>query len=236
MNRSTPAGPAASVLIVSGLKREAAILAGPGRLAICGDASTLRAKLAELTCQPIILVISWGVCGGLDPRLRPGDLILGAEVVSAEGRINTDEAVTSSLAQRLIDAGARVAVERVAGASSPVSTARAKAELRLATGAAAVDMESLTAGRFALERRTPFAILRAVADPADRDLPPLVLSAVNSDGRINAAAVLGDLVRSPGQLTGLVAAARDSRAAFRALSRCRGLLPGLFLGLGPANL
>jgi adenosylhomocysteine nucleosidase len=236
MNRSTPPGPAASVLIVSGLKREAAILAGPGRLAICGDASTLRAKLAELTCQPIILVISWGVCGGLDPRLRPGDLILGAEVVSAEGRINTDEAVTSSLAQRLIDAGARVAVERVAGVSSPVSTARAKAELRLATGAAAVDMESLIAGRFALERRTPFAILRAVADPADRDLPPLVLSAVDSDGRIKAAAVLGDLVRSPGQFTGLVAAARDGRAAFRALSRCRGLLPGLFLGLGPANL
>jgi adenosylhomocysteine nucleosidase len=236
MNRSTPAGPAASVLIVSGLKREAAILAGPGRLAICGDASTLRAKLAELPCQPIILVISWGVCGGLDPRLRPGDLILGAEVVSAEGRINTDEAVTSSLAQRLIDAGARVAVERVAGVSSPVSTARAKAELRLATGAAAVDMESLIAGRFALERRTPFAILRAVADPADRDLPPLVLSAVDSDGRIKAAAVLGDLVRSPGQFTGLVAAARDGRAAFRALSRCRGLLPGLFLGLGPANL
>ena len=236
MNRSTPAGPAASVLIVSGLKREAAILAGPGRLAICGDASTLRAKLAELADQPIVLVISWGVCGGLDPRLRPGDLILGAEVVSAEGRINTDEAVTSSLAQRLIDAGARVAVERVAGVSSPVSTARAKAELRLATGAAAVDMESLIAGRFALERRTPFAILRAVADPADRDLPPLVLSAVDSDGRIKAAAVLGDLVRSPGQFAGLVAAARDSRAAFRALSRCRGLLPGLFLGLGPANL
>ena len=236
MNRSTPAGPAASVLIVSGLKREAAILADRGRLAICGDASTLRAKLAELTRQPITLVISWGVCGGLDPRLRPGDLILGAEVVSAEGRINTDEAVTSSLAQRLMDAGAHVAVERVAGVSSPVSTARAKAELRLATGAAAVDMESLIAGRFALERRTPFAILRAVADPADRDLPPLVLSAVDSDGRINAAAVLGGLVRSPGQFTGLVAAARDSRAAFRALSRCRGLLPGLFLGLGPANL
>jgi len=236
MKGSTPAAPAASVLIVSGLKREAAILAGPGRLAICGDVSTLRAKLAELTCHPIILVISWGVCGGLDPRLRPGDLILGAEVVSAEGRINTDEAVTSSLAQRLTDAGARVAVERLAGVSSPVSTAHAKAELRLATGAAAVDMESLIAGRFALERRTPFAILRAVADPADRDLPPLVLGAVASDGRINAAAVLGDLVRSPGQFTALVAAARDGRAAFRALSRCRGLLPGLFLGLGPANL
>jgi hopanoid-associated phosphorylase len=234
MTPSTHAAPDASLLIVSGLKREAAIMAGPGRVAICGDAATLRARLSEF--GNVSLVISWGLCGGLDPQLRPGDLILGAEVVSADGRIATDQAVTSSLAQRLIDAGARVAVERVAGVSDPVSTARAKAELRRATGAAAVDMESLTAGRFALELRTPFAILRAVADPADRDLPPLISSAVGADGRINTAAVAGELVRSPGQFAGLVGAARDSRAAFRSLGRCRGLLPGLFLGLRPANL
>ena len=97
-------------------------------------------------------------------------------------------------------------------------------------------MESLTAGRFAVERRTPFVILRAVADPADRDLPPLIFQAVDSDGRINIAAVVGELLRSPGQLAGLVATALDSRVAFRALSRCRGLLPGLFFGFGPANL
>jgi hypothetical protein len=48
MEPSTLAAPAAGVLIVSGLKREAAILAGAGRLAIYGDAATLRARLAEL--------------------------------------------------------------------------------------------------------------------------------------------------------------------------------------------
>jgi hypothetical protein len=232
----TPAAPAASVLIVSGLQREAAILVGPGRLAIFGDAPTLRAGLAELADIRFNLVISWGVCGGLDPRLRPGDLVLGADVVSADGSLGTDGAVTSSLAQRLFNSGARVAVERVAGAAAPVLSPRAKAELRSATGAAVVDMESQLAGRFALERRTPFAILRAVADPANRGLPPLVAKAVHADGRINVAAVFGELVRSPGQFTVLVGAARDSRAAFRALSRCRGLLPGLFLGLGPPDL
>ena len=97
-------------------------------------------------------------------------------------------------------------------------------------------MESLTAGRFALERRAPFAILRAVADPADRDLPPLVLKAVDCDGRIDGVAVIGELIRFPGQLAGLIAAARDSRAAFRALDRCRGLLPSLFLSLGLAHV
>ncbi len=225
-----------SVLIVSGLKREAAILSGPGRLAICGDGPTLRARLAKLSDTPLDLVVSWGVCGGLDPRLRPGDLILGSDVVSSEGGVGADEAVASSLARRLTDAGTGVTVERVAAVSSPVSTARAKADLRVAAGAAAVDMESLIAGRFADERRTPFAILRAVADPAERNLPPLLLDAVDADGRIKAATLFGKLVRSPGQLAGLVAAARDGQAAFRTLSRCRGLLPGLFVGLGPANL
>ena len=48
MNGSTPAAPAASVLFVSGLKREAAMMAGPGRRAICGDGPTVEAKLTEL--------------------------------------------------------------------------------------------------------------------------------------------------------------------------------------------
>ena len=228
--------PSASVLIVCGLKREAAILAGPGRTTLCGDASTLRATLAEAASLTPSLVVSWGLCGALDPRFRPGDLILGAEVVSGEGAVRADEAVTSSLAQRLRSAGAHVVVERLAASDAPVLSAAAKAELRRATGAAGVDMESLIAGQFALKQQVPFAILRAVADPAERDLPPLVLRAVDSDGGVDAAAIIKELIRSPSQFAGLRALAADSGAAFRALKRCRGLLPGLFFGLGAADL
>ena len=181
-------------------------------------------------------MVSWGLCGGLDPRLRPGDLLLGVEVLSDQGAVKTDEAITSSLARRLASPGARVVVERLAASDAPVLTAAAKAELRHATGAAGVDMESLIAGQYALEQRTPFAIVRAVADPAERDLPPLVLKAVDSDGGIDALAVIGELIRSPRQLAGLSALAADSSAAFQALKRCRSLLPGLFLGLGAADV
>ena len=182
------------------------------------------------------MVVSWGLCGALDPRFRPGDLILGAEVVSGGGAVRADEAVTSSLAQRLGGAGARVVVERLAASDAPILTAAAKAELRRATGAVAVDMESLIAGQYALKQRIPFAILRAVADPAERDLPPFVLKAVDSDGGVDTVAIIGALIRSPSQFAGLRALAADSRAAFRALKRCRSLLPGLFLGLGPADV
>ncbi len=218
------------------MQREASILAGPGRTTLCGDAPTLRARLAEAASLKPSLVVSWGLCGGLDPRLRPGDLILGSEIVSNEGAVRTDEAVTASLAQRLRDAGAGVVVERLAVSDAPVVTIAAKAELRRAIEAAAVDMESLIAGQYALKQRVPFAILRSVADPAERDLPPLVLKAVDSNGRINAIAVIGELIRSPGQFAGLRALAADSRAAFQSLKRCRSLLPGLFLGLGTADV
>ena len=230
--------PPANVLIVSGLKREAAIWAGPGRTALCGDASTLSAKLAGLAAAELgpSLVVSWGLCGGLDPHLRSGDLVLGAEVVSDDGAIRTDEAITSMLAHRLVGAGCRVAVERMAAARAPVLTPSAKTDLRQTTGAAGVDMESLIAGRYALERGIPFVIVRAVSDPAERDLPSLVLKAVDSDGGINVAPIIRELIRSPWQLTGLRAAARDSRAAFQTLERCRSLLSGLFLGLGPADV
>jgi hopanoid-associated phosphorylase len=226
----------ANILIICGLKREAAIMSGPGRTTLCGGASVLRAGLAKAASLRPSLVVSWGLCGGLDPRLRPGDLILGAEVVSNEGAVRSDEAATTSLARRLLDAGARVAIERLAASDAPVVTAAAKADLRRATEAAAVDMESLIAGQYAQRQRAPFAILRAVADPAERDLPPLALKALDSYGRINAQAVIRELVRSPVQFAGLSALATDSRAAFRALKRCRGLLPGLFLGLGAADL
>jgi adenosylhomocysteine nucleosidase len=228
--------PSASVLIVCGLKREAAILAGPGRTTLCGDASTLRLRLAEAASLKPSLMVSWGLCGALDPRFRPGDLVLGAEVVSGGGAVRADEAVTSSLAQRLGGAGVRVVVERLAASDAPILTAAAKAELRRATGAVAVDMESLIAGQYALKQRIPFAILRAVADPAERDLPPLVLKAVDSDGGVDTVAIIGALIRSPSQFAGLRALATDSGAAFRALKRCRSLLPGLFLGLGPADV
>jgi len=227
--------PSANVLIVCGLKREAAILSGPSRTALCGDAPTLRARLAEAPRLKPSLVVSWGLCGGLDPRLRPGDLILGAEVVSDRGAVKTNEAVTASLAERLAVAGAGVVVERLAAAEAPVMTAAAKAVLRRTTGAAGVDMESLIAGQYALRERIPFAILRAVADPAERDLPPLALKAMTADGGIRVQAIIGGLIGSPWRLADLRALAADSRAAFRALKRC-GLLPGLFLGLGAADV
>jgi len=181
------------------------------------------------------MVVSFGVCGGLDPTLRRGDIVLGTEVVSGGESVTTDAALTQALERRLNDGGERAIRGKVAAADAPVLTAEQKSALRNATGAVAVDMESLAAGRFAKARGAPFAILRAVSDPADRDLPPFVLAAVGPAGGVSVSAVIGQLIRSPGELRGLIAAAVDSAAAFRVLRRC-GSLGGLFSDLVPPHL
>ena len=233
----TPAAPAVSVLIVSGLKREAAILSGPGRLAICGDGPTLRARLAKLADTPIDLVVSWGVCGGLDPRLRPGDLILGSDVVSSEGGVGADEAVASSLARRLTDAGARVTVERVAAVSSPVSTARAKADLRIADrsgGGRHGKPDRRPFRRSNGGRPSPFCARSPIRRNATCRRSCLTLSTPTAGSRPPPSSGSSSALpaSSPGSSRRLATAGPRSGA----LSRCRGLLPGLFLGLGPANL
>jgi len=103
------------------------------------------------------------------------------------------------------------------GGGEIVPSAAAKRALWQRTGAAAVDLESGAVARAAL----PFAALRAVCDPAERDLPAAALIPL-VDGKIALGAILAELARHPGQLPGLIALARDARLAKTAL---RGFAP-----------
>jgi hopanoid-associated phosphorylase len=227
------ASPSSQLLFISGLQREAAIARAADALAICGNHETLRAKLTEMA-TPFRLTISFGLCGGLDPALRSGDIVIGTSVLAGGAAVMADESVARELVARLRAAGERVSLGVVAGVEAPVLTKLAKAELRNATMAVAVDMESHLAGRLAADRTSPFAILRVVSDPAGRDLPPLVTKAVRADGSVDLGAVALAAIHSPEETPGLIATARDSAIAFRALRRCR-RLPGLFSGLGLAH-
>jgi hypothetical protein len=122
------------------------------------------------------------------------------------------------------------------GADAPVASVAAKSALYAATRAAAVDMESAAVARAAARHGLPFAILRAIADPAQRPLPPAALVAMRADGGVDLAAVLGALARSPGQLPALVRLGLDSRRAFSSLVRARALLGADFASIDLGDL
>ena len=161
--------------------------------------------MERLRRRGVSALISFGLAGGLDPALQPGALIVPRAVVLGATRWEADPTLSA-----LLGGGTG---HVVVGGGEVVVTAAAKAVLRRATGADAVDLESAAVARVGL----PFAVLRAVCDPADRDLPHAAVVALDAEGRIGALRVTLAAVTHPRELPGLVRLGADAAWARRAL-------------------
>jgi adenosylhomocysteine nucleosidase len=218
--------PTAPVLAVTGLARERRMAAGEGVEAVGagGNPHRLRQLLDARVPPGCRAVISFGIAGGLDPSLRPGDVVVGTGVVGEDGRRAADLDLSAALLNALSGIGPRVIPADLAGVDTAVLAVDGKTELRAATGAAAVDMESHVAASFAGRHGLPFAALRVICDPADQALPAFAAQALTADGEPDIAAVFFAFARGRARLGDLMRLARDSNAAFAALGRCRARL------------
>jgi adenosylhomocysteine nucleosidase len=221
-----PLPPRQPVLVVTGMAAEARLAAGPGVTTVMagGNPARLRSLLHARVQPDCRAVISVGIAGGLDPSLRPGDVIVATGVAAADRRHAASPTLAHRLAARLSDHPKRVIMAELAGVDSAVVTPSAKRALRNATGALAVDMESHVAAAFAAHHGLPFAAVRVVCDPAHRGLPELVATAVRPDGEVSLCGVARSLWQRPMQLFAMPRLARDAAEGFRALRMCRELL------------
>jgi len=215
--------------IVTGLATEAAIveqaalgLGRPRPRLACAGADMRRAQAAaeRLLRQGARHLVSFGLCGGLDPTLRPGDLVLAEEVVFADGRrLACDAARREALAARLAAAGIASVAGRLLAHHEIVEGAAEKRRLFETTGAHAVDTESGGVARAAQTGKVGFLVIRAVADPARRRLPQAALAATDEDGKVQLGALLAALCRRPWEAVLLPSLARDAARAKRTLTR-----------------
>lgn len=194
------------VLVVVGMRMEAALLPPDVAVVVGTDPGRLEAAAAGASA-----ILSFGICGGLDGALPVGALI-SATRVRGRGAYAADPGWSLALARAT---GARPGI--LAGATVPARDPAAKARLRGATDALAVDLESEAAAACAHLHRLPFAALRAVADTAADTLPRAALEGLRDDGRVAPGRVLLALLRRPGELPALVTVARRTRIALRAL-------------------
>jgi hopanoid-associated phosphorylase len=202
------------LVVVVGMVREARIVSGEGVTVLIGggQSARLRHNLERAIVAGAAAVVSFGLCGALHPDLDAGDIIVESD----------DPAWLGRLRSALPDAHAG----RMLGGDRMVASAREKTRLLHESGADAVDMESHILTACAQRADVPYAIVRAVSDPADRALPTSAMAGMKPDGQTNVAGVVAALARRPWELPALLRTAREAQRAFVALERAR-------LALGP---
>ncbi len=202
--------------IITGFDAEARILAALSPLVGCAGGSALRAQslAAQFADQGAEALLSCGIAGGLDPELPTGAVVLGRKVRSVHGLLHANDALSDALAARLPGAVQGIVAASDAVIDSPI----AKRSLHHSYGALAVDMESFGLGRAALDLGIPFAILRVVADPANRALPPAALVGMDEEGKVRPWRVIRSLAANPLQLPSLIRVALDTQTALSALA------------------
>ena len=214
------------VIVVTGMAFEARIARGKGvEVVYAARADLLERALSEAVARGCSGIVSFGTAGGLAPDLEPGALIV-AEAVEGPfgfGRLETDRAWADRLAAAL-SAGplaARLRRGLMAAVTAPLVSADDKRVLHRSTGALAVDMESHIAGATAAAHGLPFAVCRAVVDPAWRTLPSAATAGLRDDGTTALGPILRELLRQPSQLGALIQVAVDARAARTSLVQAR---------------
>jgi adenosylhomocysteine nucleosidase len=164
-------------------------------------------------------LISWGVAGGLDPKLAAGTLVLPEAVISPEGRLLPTaqawrERVQAALAVRHAVCGGKLLTCR-----EPLGSTAAKARAFHETSAVAVDMESSAVAEVAASQRLPFIAVRAIVDTAHDVVPRAALMAAGAGSvSLRVGRLLSALAGAPSELPALVRLAGQYRAARRTLS------------------
>ncbi len=178
------------------------------------------ARLVELG---VAALVSWGCAAALDPRLRPGALVLPKSILGAAGgehAIDTEwrGRLARALSQTLpIHAGALIESEWI------IPSGVEKQALFAGTGAVAADMESAAVARAAHSRGLPFLAVRTIADSAAMRLPDAVTAALSPRGDIVLAKLLSHSLRHPAQFIELARLSRAFGAATATLRRVRNL-------------
>lgn len=205
--------------VATGLALEAGRLAAvaPDLPIASGAGPAARAAVGGLLEAGAEALLGFGLAGGLGPEVGTGDLIVATAVVEAGGRAHACDQAWQTHLQAVLTGPHRVRSGPLLGADRVLLEPAEKRALAAATGALAVDTESHHLAALAAEAGRPFAVLRVVVDRAGDRLPPFAAASYDGDGRVRIGAIVGALMRNPGELRALVRLAGQSRRALAAL-------------------
>jgi adenosylhomocysteine nucleosidase len=172
---------------------------------VCGGVGAeagRRAAEAVVSLYAPESIVSVGFAGGLESKVKVGDLIVPRTIIDACDGSRTDAPVGKTT---LVSFG---------GVANPDQ----KARLAKSYGAQAVDMEAAAVARSAAIHGVPFMAVKAISDEMYANLPP-VQDFVSASGRFRTAAFLAYLSVRPWWWAGAFRLAKNSSRATSSLCR-----------------
>jgi adenosylhomocysteine nucleosidase len=188
----------------------------PVLCAVAGDAARAYTEACAMAGRGVSGLVSFGMAGGLDPVLKPGDLIIAESVIDETGTISSTNSDWREACRTAIN---DAQTGTIFGANQALSGLTQKQTAFSAHHARAVDMESHGIARAAQEHNLPFLIVRAIADTAGTALPKSVENAIGPKGERRALSVIAGLLRRPYELTAILRLTRESGAAMKTLNK-----------------
>ncbi len=172
------------------------------------------------------LVLTCGFAGGLNPDLKPGDVVF--EIFSRSSRRESAQTETGNQLEpphvgcyeKLAAAGAKpvkfFCTEHIA------TTVAEKKKLRAETGADAVEMESAAIHAVCRERGIPCATVRVISDTANENLPLDFNALAKPDLNLDYGKLAWAIARSPGKIGALLKLQKKTRFAAEKLASVLG--------------
>lgn len=179
----------------------------------------------ELLSLGVDGILSFGSAGALQPGLKPGDLVVGRDVINANGKSWSCDPTWRENLEKTLD----IESSLVFGSDGLVNVA-SKARIGSETEASIVDMESHIVAAKAAEQGIPFAVLRSVVDPLDFEIPRWVADSVRPNGTISYLPLISGMCLFPWHFGRLASLGGYNKRAMEGLSSAvRVVGPGLGL-------
>ncbi|MBW4056881.1 MAG: phosphorylase [Proteobacteria bacterium] len=186
-----------------------------------GFDNAARATEAVIREERPDLLISVGFCGGIDPELQTGDVVVAKHMVIVAGEgVEEVPVLFSAAGQTFVarQAGTRVFSGMFASTPVIMSKTRLAGLLPAKSPFPVVEMESAAIAIIAVENRIPLLALRAVSDPAGEELGFSLDEFCDARMRIRPHRVLLTILRKPRIIPQLIRLARNSRVAAHSLT------------------
>lgn len=162
-------------------------------------------------------VVIAGVCGGLDPSLTPGAVIIARRALDVNGRgIDVDTRVLDAVRAALRARRAPFVSASLLSVDAPLAGKVARTDAWNTHGAAGVDMETYGVAAAAMRHGVAWMAVRVVLDPAGSSLPA---SLAGWRGEAGEKEIMRTALRRPLEWPAYVRLMLQMRAATKALGR-----------------